>query len=1151
MNVGTLYAQLVLATGAFDQGLTSAGARLRSFGAQVTQAGRDIMVMTAPLAAVGAGAVQTGMKFETSFARIEGLVGITGRDLEMLKTRVLALAGQTAKSPTELAEALYYLTSSGMSAAEAAEVLEVAAKGSTVGLGTTQVVAKAAAFAINAYRDTGLDAATATDILTAAVKYGTIEADEMAPVLGRLLPIASDLGISYNQVAGTLAVMSRTGLDAAEAATSMSSIFSNMIKPSEAARKVLASVGLSMAELREVAAREPDGVIQVYRLLSDTLTEEQFSVVVPNVRALRGAMNFLAQETESVDEVMRGVADSSGSLDKALDVINDTAEYQLNQTMADLQLGLLELWDTIRGPLIAALKDASNFIKDLVTKFKNMDEGTKETIVKIGALFVALGPLLIIFGTMIKVIGTLTTGLGSLVGGFGNVIKGVGSMIGSFAGLVKTTGGVIPALKSLAVSGITALLNPLVLVTVAAGALIVSVIGLMHAVDNGRKAAKDYVDQWEIANGVIEDATDAHKALADGAQELHDKYSPFKQDLVGSIALMIPFISSIKGAELSQGELAAQTELVRLTEEKLQEARIRDSNEEIVERNERFIEQYKRQREVLESMPDAFDMNTEAAERLAEQFGGTAATWEATWQAIQRDAEKASENVRAALELLPPDMELTEEAAAELASQFGLSTGEIIAMWQEMNPIISESTADLNDALGDVSLKAEKAWMDFQAAPQRSIEDVMARIEVLRGRLREFEATDIASIGPSARDAWYFARASTEAELGELTEYIETKGEVIEDAVVEVEETIEASVTDITGALGSMAVDSDKEFKKFIKSFEKGNFDSQAEIDKLTERLRILREVDLTKLSPAALAEWTGLYNATQTSLDRTTSFVEDKGTILDDLIPDALDRANTDAQEEWDALMGITDETGDEVVDAAEADAADLGDAMPDGLSDAAPDLGRELDNLEDDVATSTENAADEAADQAADAGAAMPAGFRDNMQALGTALDAVFRTLQTVFQSFATMAGAWGWKIGDSWVSQIAAAIRNGQGAVNAAARNALSGLEGHSPPRVGPLKDIDEWARKVAMAWVLPFQQTIRDSGILAHILPDGTMARVNASAMPQLAPVAQSQAAVRDRMGIPPIQQTIYGMQPGDVERETKTAVRRIALEWELE
>lgn len=1131
MNVGTLYANLVLATGEFDKGLSGAGARLRSFGAQISQAGRDMMVLTAPLAAAGGAATQTGMQFETAFAKIEGLVGITGSDLEMLKARALELAGTTAKAPVELANALYYLTSSGMSAAESAEVLEVAAKGSAVGLGTTQDVAKAAAFAVNAYRDSGLSAAEATDILTSAVKFGTIEADEMAPVLGRLLPIASSLHISYNQVAGTLAVMSRTGLDAAEAATSMSSIFSNLVKPSVAARKVLASVGLSMAELREVASREPDGVIQVYRLLSKTLNDEQFSVVVPNVRALRGAMNFLSQDAGLVDEVMQGVADSTGSLNNAMRITSQTAEFQLNQTISDLQVSSLKLWEGIRGPFIQALKDLSKVVKDAAAWFSHLDSGTKETIVKIGVLLVALGPLLIVMGSLVKVTGGLVSGFGSLFGATGKVASVLPRIIGMFSTLGKVSlavgdalVGAIPKLTSplsmlksgvggasSAMSGfmgsLTAMINPLALIGVALVAVVLQIIDFATAAERGRKAADEMVHSVAESKGGFHTFAEA----AAGAQEAMDKLVQKQNEAKGQwldIALdIVPFIGAMRQATRAEELHAGVAEVAAAALRELQATLDAERLERQAKAAETFTESLLGVADTMRELGPDFKLTESDIKILSERFGLSATYIQSAWESVQREFERQAAHIQDALESLPPDFEMTEEAAGQMATTIGVTADEVIAAWEAMKAAAEDGAVDMNHALGDISGEGEKAFSEFNESARYSMDDVRARIGVLQERLRQLDEEDLAKLGPSAAANWQDARKKTEQELGALTDFVDSNGKSIINTVEKVAEAVKLSADAMAGALSGLGTSSNTAWKAFKKAVEGGAEDVEARIDKLTTRLDTLNQVKLAELGPAALAAWMLAKTNTQTELGNLTTFVENKTEIIGTSLPDAIETSTTDAETAFNTAVGLVQDKTGEMTDTAESEGDDTAAALPDALNDHADALQTEMDNYYKTVSDTSGDITDNAETEGEDTASALPDAFNDAKPDYHSTLQMIKNIVDSELGKVEGMAGRYGSSTADAWLTDFATAIRSGRGDIHDALRYATRGMVAFSPPRFGPLRDIAKWAASTAKAWVMPFQDVVRNARLLDSIEPTMMMGRLNSAAMPALVPAIQ--------------------------------------------
>ena len=59
--------------------------------------------VTLPIVAFGGAAVKTASEFESSFAQIEGLVGVTGDDLEDLRKAALELGPTFGKSAGEAA----------------------------------------------------------------------------------------------------------------------------------------------------------------------------------------------------------------------------------------------------------------------------------------------------------------------------------------------------------------------------------------------------------------------------------------------------------------------------------------------------------------------------------------------------------------------------------------------------------------------------------------------------------------------------------------------------------------------------------------------------------------------------------------------------------------------------------------------------------------------------------------------------------------------------------------------------------------------------------------------------------------------------------------------------------------------------------------
>lgn len=381
------------------QKISAAGEKMTQIGGSMTRN------MTLPVLAAGAASIKFSNDFSLSLSRIEGLVGASKTQIGDYRDSILSMVGEVGKTPQELAEALYFITSSGFEGAAALEVLEQSARAATAGLGDTQIVADATTSAITAYGAENLSAARVIDIMTAAVKFGKIEADQLAGVMGTVIPQASAMGISLEQVAGMLAVFSRTGVNANEGATQLSAVMNSLIKPSKEGAEALDAVGLSMADLRKMA-QGPTGLLDVMRALDVAFQgqDEELGKVIPNVRAYRGLMNVLAQDGAIVDQVMRGVADSTGTADAAFNAAASTGTFTWAQFKAELQASAIIIGDQL-APIMGDL--LHNNVMPMLQGVAELDPAMVKLGLGAAATAAALGPLTTGVGNVAKAIGML------------------------------------------------------------------------------------------------------------------------------------------------------------------------------------------------------------------------------------------------------------------------------------------------------------------------------------------------------------------------------------------------------------------------------------------------------------------------------------------------------------------------------------------------------------------------------------------------------------------------------------------------------------------------------------------------------------------------------------------------------------------------
>ena len=293
------------------QGAQRALANFQNFAVEVAR------VAAAAIAVVGVASVREAAKFETSFAKIQGLVGVTSDEIGVLEDAAKRLGPSFGVSANEAADALFFITSAGLRGAGAIEVLDASLKGAAIGLGDTKTIADLATSAVNAYGEANLGGAEAVDVLAEAVRLGKLAPEELAGAMGQVLPLASNLGVSFAEVGASLAGMSKTGTDASTAATQLRQILATLVSPTSEANKGLADMGLSAAGLREQIKEK--GLFSTLETLTEAFDGniEATATVFGNIRALSGVLDLMGESVDDNRELFKQMTDATGVLDEA------------------------------------------------------------------------------------------------------------------------------------------------------------------------------------------------------------------------------------------------------------------------------------------------------------------------------------------------------------------------------------------------------------------------------------------------------------------------------------------------------------------------------------------------------------------------------------------------------------------------------------------------------------------------------------------------------------------------------------------------------------------------------------------------------------------------------------------------------------------
>jgi hypothetical protein len=391
-----LRVRLLALTQGFNQNMAAAQSRLTAFGTKAKQVGASLRSIQLPLALASGAAVKMAVDFDKSMTQIKSLVGVAGAEVDAMGERAKRMAADTGQSANAAAEALFFITSAGLRGEEAMQVLEASLKAAAVGLGETKTVADLATSAMNAYGSDVLSATDATDVMVSAVREGKLEADELAQSMGRVLPVASAMGVRFDEVGAAFAALSRTGTNAAEAATQVRGILTSLLKPTTDAQTALAEMGLSTQGLRQE--------------------------INENVRALSGIMDLLGANVQTTRDIFDSMTESAGATAKAFEATSESASFQLTKALNEAKVAFTEMGAVILTEVLPLIKNLSKFITDLFKAFSNLDDGTQKFIITVGGIVLVAPTVISAIGGISAAVATLSGSLAALTGAKGLVL---------------------------------------------------------------------------------------------------------------------------------------------------------------------------------------------------------------------------------------------------------------------------------------------------------------------------------------------------------------------------------------------------------------------------------------------------------------------------------------------------------------------------------------------------------------------------------------------------------------------------------------------------------------------------------------------------------------------------------------------------------
>jgi TP901 family phage tail tape measure protein len=414
-DLAALRSGMQQATGVIAGAASKAQGLSNSLGG-IERAARTAGIQLALIGGVGVAAfgkaTATFNQYEETLARTVGLTSLTKEEVDKVKAHLEALAPVVGIGPNALAEAFYFAVSAVGDTDKALRILDVSSRASTAGLGDLSVVVDGVSSAVNAYGENVLSAERATDIFVSAVKEGKMPPEAFAGSIGKVLPIASALGVSFEEVAANMAVMTRVGMNADESATALKATMTQLLKPSSEAEELLGKLGLTFDDLRKSLSEK--GLLATLQDMIELTGGEvdQLAILFPNVRALTDVLGSAVAQGDTYVGILERTNNAAGLTNEAFATMQETTGFATKQLKAQLEILAITIGSVV-APVLA------NFIQSTVIPFVTalkswMDENPR--LARFLILFGAIGSAVaLVAGGFLLFVSVVAGGLKVLV----------------------------------------------------------------------------------------------------------------------------------------------------------------------------------------------------------------------------------------------------------------------------------------------------------------------------------------------------------------------------------------------------------------------------------------------------------------------------------------------------------------------------------------------------------------------------------------------------------------------------------------------------------------------------------------------------------------------------------------------------------------
>lgn len=404
----------------------------------------------AVISAAAAASVKTFADFDTAIRKTGAIAGANAEELSLLSDVALDLGASTSKSATEVANSMTEMAAAGFEVNEVIGAMPGIIAASEASGESLAVAADVVSSSLNIWALEAEQASHVADVLAMAANVSAAGITDLGYAFKYAGAPAAALGISLEETAAAIGLITNTGIDGSSAGTALRAALLALNNPAKAQEKIMKQLGFSVTDANN-EFKSLSTMIGDMRTATEGMTEADKVATLAKLvgtEAVSGFLALMAAGPAEIDKMTAALLDSGGAAEEtakqmmggiggAWEEMSGAIETLAIRVGERLAPAVVSFAKIVAGMNFDPFINAVGFIGDIAGSAAKLIEDNWSKIAPILApiavVIASMATSFLLIGGAAAVFIALSAAIGFISAPITAIALGIGALVGIFA----------------------------------------------------------------------------------------------------------------------------------------------------------------------------------------------------------------------------------------------------------------------------------------------------------------------------------------------------------------------------------------------------------------------------------------------------------------------------------------------------------------------------------------------------------------------------------------------------------------------------------------------------------------------------------------------------------------------------------------------